>query len=106
MSYCDMANPYGPRPSQKTSQRTHCETCNRTMESKDWPKHEASKNHQLKKAANAAALTPGGDPANGSMPPDALADVTNTSPVRGGGGPGACHNCGQPGHISKGERAS
>lgn len=57
-----VSNPYA-RVKDYTAKNTHCETCDRSMSTKDWPNHERSKGHAQAKINNAKAEAEAADAA-------------------------------------------
>lgn len=110
------SNPYQPHKTVE-AKYTLCETCERNIESKDWPAHQAGKKHQKakkeKEAKEAAAKKPvqedkvadWGDQVNDDAAQQEEAGwndengFTSTAPSKNKGLNGTCYNCGEPGHM-------
>lgn len=95
MATATVANPY---PVHKVIQPTFtlCETCKRTLKTKDWSSHKAGKKHvdAERLAKEKAKADSWGADATGSFD----ADIANTYKNSSGSG---CRNCGQDGHFAK-----
>lgn len=114
------ANPYQPaKDIQPTN--TECETCKRTIPTKNWGEHARSKRHQ--KAADEqrrakdkentgtyeAHYTGDGGPVGGATSDEggqwASSDPVDggfgSGPSGGGGNRGACYGCGEVGHNKR-----
>lgn len=108
------SNPYQPIR-VRGPRYTLCETCDRTIETKDWNTHQAGKKHQqaveeLRNAEKAEkkANRSWGDEVNDAVQEDETdakgwgegddnAGYTTQSHSKGGSG--TCHKCGQAGHM-------
>lgn len=117
-----LSDPYH-RGKEKLGEKTHCETCNRVLMSRDWSAHQNSKGHRTQKEAfnnkeNAkvdlndsnGTDTWGGDTCGFTA--DASFKLASKDSVDGGWGTSgsgsnggsrggsACFNCGLEGHVN------
>lgn len=116
-----LSDPYH-RGKVKLGEKTHCETCDRVIMSRDWPAHQNSKGHRTKKEViknmenakidtndtNGTDIWGGDDPsftagAGFNLASQGCGDGgrgTSGSGNNGGtGGARACFNCGLEGYV-------